>query len=266
MKYEATALAGSRAGQLLGIDHVAILVKDIDESLGDFVDGLGLQLVSDETLHDPPVRLAHLDAGNVDLQLVQPLGPGKLADDLQRVGPGLHHVCFGVPSLDAALESLSEPSSASFIGGRGRRACFLSRRPSQLYLELIEFADGPAYGTLATATERVLAYWADECRRDMASMLAHFTPDAEVLTPGGSYTGTAAIAELYQESFTAYPELVVDVTAHFVGRGAHCYEFDATLTDKDGALWGVRGVNVVTLENGLIARMRSYEDLPGRLS
>ena len=84
---------------LLGVDHVALLVADIDRALPDFVGRLGLRVASDETLTDPAVRLVHLDTGNVDLQLVQPVGPGRLQDDLGRAGPGLHHICFGVPDL-----------------------------------------------------------------------------------------------------------------------------------------------------------------------
>jgi methylmalonyl-CoA/ethylmalonyl-CoA epimerase len=247
---------------MLGVDHVAVLVADIDAALPDFVGRFGLTQVSDETLTDPAVRLVHLDAGNVDIQLVQPRGPGKLQDDLQRSGPGLHHVCFGVPALAGALESLEESSGAVFTGGPGRRACFLSHRPSQLYVELIEFVDGEAYGTLAAATQRSINYWADECRRDLDAMLAHFTDDAEVITPDGSHVGRDAIAALYTESFTKYPQLEVDVIARYAGRGSHGFEFYAVLTDVAGVRWVVRGVNVVTLERGLIARMRSFEDAP----
>ena len=33
------------------------------------------------------------------------------------------------------------------------------------------------------ATARILAYWADECARDLEKLMTHFTRDAEVITP-----------------------------------------------------------------------------------
>lgn len=256
--------AAARAeGLLSGVDHVAVVVADIDQALASFKK-FGFRIASDESLTQPPVRLVHLDAGNVDLQMVQPLGPGALADDLRDRGPGLHHVCFGVPGLADSLADLEESGDAAFTGGQGRRACFLTSRPSQLQIELIEFRDGAAYGTLTTATERVVAYWVDECRRDLDRLLSHFSENAEVITPDGRFAGKSAIADLYQASFDAYPQLKVDVTARFAGRGTHGFEYLATLTDAQNDRWLVEGVNVMTLDNGLIASLRSYEDAPRR--
>jgi methylmalonyl-CoA/ethylmalonyl-CoA epimerase len=262
MVSESAQVVRTVGGRLVGVDHLAVLVADIDEALPGFVDGLGLTVVSDETLNDPPVRLVHLDTGNVDIQLVQPTGPGRLDDDLRLTGPGLHHVCFGVPSLAAALDGMGEASDAVFTGGSGRPACFLSPRPSQLYVELIEFDSGDGYGTLAASTERIVAYWVDECSRDLDQMMTHFAPDAEVVTPDGAFTGYAAIAAMYQQSFATYPQLEVEVTGRYAGRGSHCFEFYAVLTDTAGVRHVVRGVNVLTLDDGLISRMRSFEDPP----
>jgi methylmalonyl-CoA/ethylmalonyl-CoA epimerase len=259
------AARSQAASRIRGVDHVAVLVPDIESALTEFSGLFGFALVADEVLADPAVRLVHLDAGNVDIQLVQPLGPGRVADDLSARGAGLHHLCFGVPALADALADLHEPDGGIFLGGQGRRACFLTRRPSQLYIELIEFAGGAAYGTFATAASRLLGYWADECRRDLGQTLGHFGAGAEVLTPDGSFTGHEAIAGLYQRSFDAYPGLAVEVAARFVGRGSHAFEFTAVLTDTEGVRWAVEGVNVITVENGLISRLRSYEDAPRRL-
>ena len=260
-----TAARSQAPSRIRGVDHVAVLVPEIESALTEFTGLFGFAVVADEVLADPAVRLVHLDAGNVDIQLVQPIGPGRLADDLSDHGAGLHHLCFGVPALSDALADLNEPHGAIFVGGQGRRACFLSRRPSQLYIELIEFAGGAAYGTFAAAASRLLSYWADECRRDLSQTLGHFGAGAEVLTPDGSFTGREAIAGLYRRSFTTYPGLAVEVVARFVGRGSHAFEFSAVLTDAEGSRWAVEGVNVITLESGLISRLRSYEDAPRRL-
>jgi methylmalonyl-CoA/ethylmalonyl-CoA epimerase len=260
------AVAGRQMTELRGVDHVAVLVPDIDAALGELGRRFGLTAASDETLDGTAVRLVHLDAGNVDLQLVEPIGPGKLADDLERQGPGLHHVCFGVPGLPSALAELGEPADGAFRGGQGRPACFLTSRPGGLYVELIEFGGGLAFGTFGTALRRLLSYWADECSRDLTRLLAHFTADAEVLTPDGRYSGHDAIAALYAESFAGYPRLEVTVAGRFAGRGEHAFEYAAVLTDTAGVPWLVEGVNLITVRDGLIARLRSYEDAPKRRS
>jgi hypothetical protein len=125
-------------------------------------------------------------------------------------------------------------------------------------------ADDRAGFTAAKA--RILAYWSDECARDLNRLLAHFAGNAEVVTPDGRYHGRAAIAELYKKSFEGYPGLKVDVKASFVGRGAHCFEYSAVLTDRAANSWLIEGINLVRLEGALIGSLRSFEDAPRRIS
>ena len=56
------------------------------------------------------------------------------------------------------------------------------------------------------------------------------------------------------------------MTAIFPGRESHCYEFRAVLCDASLNDWLVEGVNVTKLKDGLIAYMRSFEDVPRRMS
>lgn len=246
-----------------GVDHVAVLVRDIDASLPEFVTLLGRQPSSDETLVDPPVRLVHFDCGNVDLQLAQPTGQGGLSRDLDMGGEGLHHVCFRVPDMNAARARLGTALPA-FTGGNGRTACFLSDRPGGLYVELIERRPH-AIVALTEALSVSADYWAAESARDMAGMLAHFTMDAEVEGPDGRAVGHAEIAAMYQQSFDAYPGLTVDIVGGYAGDRDHGVAFDAVLTDHAGDRWRVRGINRVELDGRLIKRLRSFEDRPSRI-
>ncbi len=121
-------------------------------------------------------------------------------------------------------------------------------------------------GDFAAATARIMAYWTDECARDLGKLMTHFTRDAEVITPDGAYRGHDAVAALYQKSFDSYPGLSVNVTASFPGRERHCYEYKAVLSDAGRNDWLVEGINLMKLENGLIASLRSFEDVPRRIS
>jgi hypothetical protein len=210
------------------------------------------------------VRLVHFDCGNVDLQLVQPTAEGGLSRDLERMGEGLHHVCFRVADMDDARAQLGS-SEPTFTGGNGRTACFLGTRPAGLYVELIERA--PQAIVALTEALRVSAdYWAAESARDMDAMLAHFTDDAEVETPDGRAVGRAQIAAMYQESFDAYPGLSVSIVNGYAGGTDHGVAFDAVLTDPAGERWRVRGVNTVQIEGGLIRKLRSFEDRPSPIA
>src|SRR5258706_10699812 len=132
-------------------------------------------------------------------------------------------------------------------------------------LDLPEVWRGDVRADFSAATARILAYWADECARDLDRLMTHFTGDAEVITPDGAHKGHAAVAALYQKSFDSYPGLAVDVTAAFPGRDGHCVEYKAVLSDTGGIHWLIKGVNVMKLEGGLIASIRSFEDAPHRL-
>ena len=80
-------------------------------------------------------------------------------------------------------------------------------------LELLGICSSEARAAFSAATARITAYWADECARDLDKLIAHFTGDAEVVTPEGTFRGREAVASLYRKSFHDFPGLKVDVKA-----------------------------------------------------
>jgi hypothetical protein len=110
--------------------------------------------------------------------------------------------------------------------------------------EVLESCSGDARGAFRAATARINAYWADECARDLERLMTHFTSDAEVVTPEGAVRGREAVASLYKKSFDAFPGLKVDVKAAFVGRGAHCFEYSAVLSDAADNRWLIEGARL----------------------
>ena len=122
------------------IDHVGVAVRDIEKALPFYLDVLGMTVSVDVRLADGSARLAYLEAGDTTLQLVQPLLPGSVADFLAAHGEGLHHVCFVVDDLVAALGSLpgDEPVDGIYVGGRQCRVSFATGRPNGVIIELTE--------------------------------------------------------------------------------------------------------------------------------
>ena len=138
--------------------------------------------------------------------------------------------------------------------------------PATPLLELREICRGQALEAYSTAKARIVAYWDDECARDLDKLMTHFTHDAEVITPDGAVRGHTAVAALYRKSFEAYPGLTVEMKAGFAGDGAHCFEYSAVLSDTESNRWLIEGINLMRLERGLIASLRSFEDAPRRMT
>src|SRR5688572_7650877 len=124
-----------------GIDHVAIIVRDVDASLPYYIEQLGFALTGDErTQASGGARLAYLDAGNIKIQLISPTGTsGPIADYLANPGEGLHHICLTVDDIDETIAALVPGADVPVVvGGRSRRTAFLPARPNNLITELTE--------------------------------------------------------------------------------------------------------------------------------
>jgi methylmalonyl-CoA/ethylmalonyl-CoA epimerase len=112
------------------LDHVGVVVADTACALTYFCEELGMSVVDQEELEVPPVRLTYLDAGEVTIQLVEPLpGNAALAAHLAEHGEGPHHICFEVDDLLGGIRALSGGAEPELIiEGRDRRSAFVPGR------------------------------------------------------------------------------------------------------------------------------------------
>src|SRR5690349_19440181 len=89
------------------LDHLAIVVPNTEAALVIWRDKFGLPVLFSETVNNGTLKLTHLDLGNTQLQLVEPLADDHpLAAWLAKHGPGLHHFCFGVDDVAESLAAL----------------------------------------------------------------------------------------------------------------------------------------------------------------
>jgi len=89
------------------LDHVGIVVHNIDESLKTFCDALGMTLLERRDAPEQLVEAAFLDVGNSTLELIAPTDEESgTARFLQNRGEGVHHVCYEVEDIATALEEL----------------------------------------------------------------------------------------------------------------------------------------------------------------
>ncbi len=91
------------------LDHVAILVENLDTALAFWQDALGLTLERTEDNPAEEVRIAFLPLGGSEIELLEPTNTTSgLAKYLAKRGPGMHHLCVEVPDIVASLARLAE--------------------------------------------------------------------------------------------------------------------------------------------------------------
>ncbi len=91
------------------INHVAIVVEDVDVALKFWHEALGLPLQHVEHNEDELVNIAFLPLGEGEVELIAPFTPESgVAKYLAKKGAGLHHLCLEVEDIDAALTQLKE--------------------------------------------------------------------------------------------------------------------------------------------------------------
>jgi methylmalonyl-CoA/ethylmalonyl-CoA epimerase len=132
------------------LNHVAIVVEDLEAALPFFRDLLGLPLARVAEVPAEEVRVAFFPMEGGEIELVQPLNPESgVAKFLARRGPGLHHICIEVEDLDGVLRRLKEAGAQlihefPLVGGDGMRYAFIHPRSAfGVLVELYERASGP---------------------------------------------------------------------------------------------------------------------------
>ncbi|MEJ7608411.1 MAG: methylmalonyl-CoA epimerase [Bryobacteraceae bacterium] len=98
------------------LDHIAIAVRSIDESLKLYRDHLGLAVSLRETVAHENVHVAMLPAGDSRIELLEPTGAETAVGRfLEKRGEGIHHIALRVPDLVAAIANLRK-ANARLIG------------------------------------------------------------------------------------------------------------------------------------------------------
>lgn len=89
------------------IDHVALVVGDIDEALAFWRDALGIALDHVDEVPRENSAIAFLPLGESEIELVQPTTDDSgVAKYLEKRGPGMHHLCLEVDDIEAMLAQL----------------------------------------------------------------------------------------------------------------------------------------------------------------
>lgn len=93
--------------QVKQINHVAVVVDDMDKALSFWRDALGMEL---HGLRDVPAeksQVAFLPLPGSEVELVQPTTDDSgIAKYLAKRGPGMHHLCLEVDDIEGMMAQL----------------------------------------------------------------------------------------------------------------------------------------------------------------
>lgn len=90
------------------VNHLGVIVEDLDAAIAGFRDRLGLALAKTEVYADI-LDIAFLPCGDTQVELICPREQDDpAAHYLREHGPGIQHVAFEVEDVGAALAELGE--------------------------------------------------------------------------------------------------------------------------------------------------------------
>lgn len=138
-------LAEQLGDLVIGIDHVAIAIEDIETSIARYSAALGFTLIerSEVSGDFSGMLYAVMRCGSATVVLVQGTSAAsQVSKFLQANGSGMHHIAFAVSDLDAAIHKATQAGVAAdtpVVSDEGIRQTFLQRDGATgVRIELIE--------------------------------------------------------------------------------------------------------------------------------
>jgi methylmalonyl-CoA/ethylmalonyl-CoA epimerase len=115
------------------LNHIGIAVRSLDERLAIYR-ALGLEVGGEEEVASQKVKVALLPVQGTRLELLEPTAADSpIAAFIEKKGEGLHHLCFEVDDIRAAMADLRAKgfqllSDEPKPGAHGTQVCFVHPR------------------------------------------------------------------------------------------------------------------------------------------
>lgn len=128
----------------MNIDHIAIVVNNLDDALNVYRDALGLTVKHIEDVPEEHVKVAFLPFadGKHDIELLEPTAPDTgVSKFLAKRGEGIHHICVTVDNIEESMADLSAKGLQILeekprVGSQGQKYVFV--HPKTTHGVLIE--------------------------------------------------------------------------------------------------------------------------------
>jgi methylmalonyl-CoA/ethylmalonyl-CoA epimerase len=120
------------------LNHVAIVVPDLEAAVALYRDTLGAQVLPPHALPEHGVTAVFVELGNTRVELLEPLGESSPVRGFLARNPdgGMHHVCYEVADIRQAADHLRRSGARVLgdgeprIGAHGKPVLFLIPRIS----------------------------------------------------------------------------------------------------------------------------------------
>lgn len=116
---------------ITALDHIAIAVPDLENSIKRFMEDFGLTFEGTEDVAAAKTSTAFFPVPATNIELVHPLnGEGPIAGYLEKKGGGLHHLCFRSDNIEEDVERLTAKGyqflgDAPTPGAHGSKVIFI---------------------------------------------------------------------------------------------------------------------------------------------
>ena len=133
--------------QIKKIDHVALVVSDMDAALNFWQNALGIPLDHQEEIPREKSSIAFLPVGDSEIELVQPTTVDSgIAKYLEKRGPGMHHICLEVDDIEGMLAQLKAKEiqlihDEPVVADSGKKYAFI--HPKAAFGVLVELYELP---------------------------------------------------------------------------------------------------------------------------
>lgn len=132
--------------RLLRINHLGIASTSLEEAVGRMARLFEMAADHTEAVPEQKVNTAFFPVGQSTLEFLESTDPeGPIGKFLAKRGPGIHHVCFEVDDIDAAVAGLLAKGvrmidQAPRNGAHGCRVAFI--HPAETGGVLMELSQG----------------------------------------------------------------------------------------------------------------------------
>ena len=135
---------------MMKLHHVGIVVKNIQESLGEITKYLTFESTTVPSLvGSQKVNICFLKTNNVFLELIEPAQENSPISNFIKKGGGFHHLCFEVDDIHLELEKMKKNGAHVIVdivnGFEDRLIAFVMLDMKNTNCNLIELAEKKQY-------------------------------------------------------------------------------------------------------------------------
>ena len=128
------------------LHHIGIVVKNIQESLGELTKYLDFESTTIPSLvGSQKVNICFLKTNNVFLELIEPTEENSPITNFSKKGGGFHHLCFEVDDIHLELEKMKKNGARVIVdvvkGFEERLIAFIMLDMENTNCNLIELAE-----------------------------------------------------------------------------------------------------------------------------